>query len=409
MKKIALSIFCFGMMAVSFTSCNDAKNDVIENRVYIQEAVATPINDVLMGDEGTVTTAPITVRLAKSMPNDVKVKLGLDQLTLDSYNEANSTVYEMVPSEYLEFPEEVVLKAGETSFIVPVQITVFKGEPGVDYAIAMAIKSTEGLEALPSTSSFIYALSQPLKQMVPSFQYDNGCRLQPADQDWGELLPNYTVEFWTRVTGRTNPSTGYTINNQALFANGEGEPQNIYVRLGDVVYVDKNNRSIYNFFQIKTGGAQFDSGNPNEGNNGLQPGEWYHWAWTYDAATGTTILYKNGQQISQLVTGTGIEMPMNHINMFDSGLSYFKDNVEMAQLRVWKVTRSASQIAAFMRKEVKYTDPNLLLYIPMNEGEGAEKLADVTGHGHDMLIGQGGTNGTRHTAHAWNEYDFSSL
>ena len=411
MKKIALSIFCIGMFAVSFTSCNDAKNDVIENRVYIQEAVAQPLNDILMGDAGSVTAAPVTIRLAKAMPTDVKVKLGLDQKTLDNYNHRNSTVYEMIPEQYVEFPSEVVVKAGETSFIIPVQITAFKGEAGVDYAMAVAIKSTEGLEATTGTNSFIYALSAPLKQMVPSFQSDNGCRLQPAETDWGLSLPNYTVEFWVRVrglnyyTGEVQETGGYSVNNQAIFANGDS-PE-LYVRFGDLVYSSGGSYK-NNFLQIKTFGGQFDSGDPTKG-DGLESGQWYHFAWTYDAGTGTTILYKNGQQLSQLTTGTGREMPMNHINMFDSGRSYFRDNVEMAQLRVWKVTRTPSQIAAFMRKEVKYTDPNLVLYLPMNEGEGAEKLADVTGNGHDMLIGQGGGNGSRHTAHAWNEYDFSSL
>ena len=45
----------------------------------------------------------------------------------------------------------------------------------------------------------------------------------------------------------------------------------------------------------------------------------------------------------------------------------------------------------------------------MNEGEGATVLKDVTGNGHDMQIGQGGSNGSKNTAFAWNEYDFSSL
>lgn len=52
MKKFAINILSIGVLAASFTSCDDAKNDVIENRVYIAEAASTPINDLLMGDEG---------------------------------------------------------------------------------------------------------------------------------------------------------------------------------------------------------------------------------------------------------------------------------------------------------------------------------------------------------------------
>lgn len=418
MKKIALSIFCFSMLATSFTSCNDAKNDVIENRVYFQEAVAGPFSEVVMGDPGQVMSAPVTVRLAKALPTDVVVNLGIDQAPLDTYNQRNSTAYEMVPAEYIDFPAQVVVKAGETSFTVPVQVTAFKGEAGVDYAFALSIKSTEGLEASTGSSSFIYALSAPLKQPVPSFRTRNACRLQPATTDWGLSLPNYTVEFWVRVTGISDPTKGFSVNNQAIFSNG-GTPE-LYCRFGDLIY-SEGGRNYNNFFQIKTFGGQFDTGNPTPtGGNGLVSGQWYHIAWTYDAATGTTTLYKNGSQVSQLTTAAGAEMIVNHINMFDSGSQYFRDNVEMAQLRMWNVTRTPTQIATFMRKEVKYTDPSLIFYLPMNEGEGAEKLADVTGNGHDMLIGKGAevyyedgslksNNGGTTTAFAWTEYDFSSL
>lgn len=405
MKKFAINILSIGVLAASFTSCDDAKNDVIENRVYIAEAASTPINDLLMGDEGSVMAAPITVRLAKKMSTDVAVKVAISQSNLDNYNKRNQTTYEMVPSEYISFEENAVIKAGDISTTIPVQITAFKGEGGVDYAVSFAITEVKGIEATESTNAFIYALSAPLKQPVPSFRYDNGCRLQPSDTDWGLRLKNYTLEWWVRVTGTRSEDGGYSVNNQAIFANG-GSPE-LYIRFGDLVY-SQGGRYKNNFLQVKTMGGQFDTGDPTKG-NGLVSGQWYHFALTYDASTGITTLYKNGNELSKLTTATGVELPLDHMNMFDSGSSYFWDNVEMAQVRLWSVTRTADQIANFMRKEVKYTDPNLVFYLPMNEGEGATVLKDVTGNGHDMQIGQGGENGRRNTAHAWNEYDFSSL
>lgn len=405
MKKIAINILSLGVLAAAFTSCDDAKNDVIENRVYIAEAAANPLSDILMGDEGTVMTAPVTVRLAKKMPNDVTVKIEISQATLDEYNKRNQSAYEMVPAEYVSFPQEAIIEAGNISTEIPVQITAFKGAGGTDYALAVAITEVRGAEMTNSTSKFIYALAAPLKQAVPSFRYDNGCRLQPADTDWGLRLKNYTLEYWVRVTGTRNVNSGYSVNNQAIFANG-ASPE-LYIRFGDLVYSDgwsyKNN-----FMQIKAMGSQFDTGDPTKG-NGLESGAWYHFAVAYDASTGVTTLYKNGSKLSDLTTAAGVEMPFDHLNMFDSGYSYFQDNVEMAQVRLWSVTRTADQIANFMRKEVKYNDPNLVFYLPMNEGDGATVLNDVTGNGHDMQIGQGGDNGSRNTAHAWNEYDFSSL
>lgn len=406
MKKIALNILSLGVLVAAFTSCDDAKNDVIENRVYIAEAAANPLSDIVMGDEGTQMSAPLTIRLAKAHTNDVTVKLEMSQAALDEYNKRNQTTYEMVPAEYVSVPETAVIKAGEVSASVPVQITAFKGEGGVDYALPIAIIEAKGIESTNTSNKFIYALAAPLKQAVPTFRYNNGCRLQPADTDWGLRLTNYTLEWWVRVTGAYGDDSGYSVNNQAIFANGSGNTE-LYIRFGDLVY-SSGGRYKNNFLQVKTMGGQFDSGDPTKG-NGLESAAWYHFALTYDAATGITTLYKNGSQLSQLTTAAGVPMEFDHLNMFDSGSQYFRDKVQMAQVRLWNVTRTPDQVANYMRKEVKYTDPNLVFYLPMNEGEGATVLKDVTGNGHDMKIGEGGNNGSKNTAESWTEYDFSSL
>lgn len=399
MKKIAINILSLGVLVAAFSSCEDAKNDVIENRVYIAEAASAPLSDIIMGDEGTVMTAPVTVRLAQATDHAVTVKLGLSQTNLDAYNKRNQTTYEMVSEQYLVIPSEAVIEAGQLSVSVPVQITGFKGEGGVDYAVSVAISDPQGMEMTQSTSAFIYALSSPLKQFVPGFKRGNGCRLQPATTDWGLTLTNYTLEWWSRVDG-------YTTNNQAIFANG-GSPE-LYIRFGDLIY-SSGWSYMNNFLQVKTFGGQFDTGNPTTG-NGLESKAWYHFALTYDASTGVSLLYKNGAQVSQLATAAGQAMIINHLNMFDSGMQL--DEIRMAQVRLWSVTRTPDQIAAFMRKEVKYTDPNLVFYLPMSEIveiDGKNAFMDVTGHGHNMIIGVGGDNSSNNNVASWTEVDFSSI
>lgn len=401
MKKFALNILALGVIAASFTSCNDAKYDAIENRVYIAEAAAKPLSEIVMGDAGTVMTAPVTVRLTQATDHPVTVKLQISQANLDAYNKLNQTTYEMVPEQYVSMPTEAVINAGEVSTIVPVSITAFKGEGGVEYALSVALYDAQGMEMTQTSNKFIYALAAPLKQYVPGFSYRNGCRLQPATTDWGYSLPNYTLEWWSNVNG-------YSVNNQAIFANG-GSPE-LYIRFGDLIY-SSGGRYMNNFLQVKTFGAQFDSGNPTTG-NGLDAGTWYHFAVTYDAATGVSLLYKNGAQVAQLATAAGQPMVIDHLNMFDSGSQYFRDIVQMAQVRLWNVTRTPDQIATFMRKEVKFNDPNLVFYLPMSEIveiDGKNAFMDVTGHGHNMIIGEGGGNGASNDVSTWTEVDFSSI
>jgi hypothetical protein len=112
----------------------------------------------------------------------------------------------------------------------------------------------------------------------------------------------------------------------------------------------------------------------------------------------------NGKEVNRNNGGAGTVFSFTGCSMFGSGSTYFKDIVEMCQVRMWKTTRTAAQIAKNMKKEVKYNDPNLLFYFPMNEGEGSE-LIDVTGNGFGLSIGSGYTDGTPKTeAYSWNEY-----
>jgi hypothetical protein len=57
-----------------------------------------------------------------------------------------------------------------------------------------------------------------------------------------------------------------------------------------------------------------------------------------------------------------------------------------------------------MYKEVKYTDPNLVFYLPMNEGSGSV-LNDVTGNGHNVTIGSA-SNGSDPNVKSWQTYTF---
>jgi hypothetical protein len=396
MNKLTFNILALGIAAVGLVSC-DPKNDVIENRVYISEAASDYISDITLGDTGTSSTSSITVRLAQPADHDITVNLALDESKLKAYNDRNDTEYQVVPDEYISFSKSVVIQAGETSVLVPIEVTSFNGESGVEYAAPIAITGAQGIDVTNSSSSYIFSFGKVLKQKVPQFYYANAMSM-----DWGDPvdLPQLTLEWWARVQNPNN-NGGFTVNNQALFsfqANAE-----LYIRFGDVVYT-VNGRNVYNFLQIKTLGidANYDSGDPN--NTPLEWGKWYHFAHTYDSATGKVTLYVNGVERNSSSAAPGTVLTVKGLNMISSGSTYFKDYVQMAQVRLWKTVRSASQIAKNMNKEVKYTDPNLVFYLPMNEGEG-DVLHDVTGNGHNVTVGSA-SNGSDNQVKSWQEVSF---
>ena len=399
MKKLAFNIFALGMMVASFTACENAKNDVIDNMIYISEAASSSAGEIILGKTGEVSTGVVTVRAGHIATNDIKVQIALDPSVLTAYNKRNDVEFSVIPDEHIALPSEVVIPTGASQVEVPFTVTSFDGEKGVEYAAPIKVVSAEDIPVSTGSGAYIITFGKPLIQKAPGFSYNSKMNMVwPQQVD----LTNFTLEWWARCTNK-NGNGGFSVNNQAMFSFSANKE--LYIRFGDVVYVDKNTgRNLYNFLQIKTMGidANYDTGDPNE--NPLKWGEWIHFAHTYDAATGDVVLYMNGKEVNRNNGGAGTVFSFTGCSMFGSGSTYFKDIVEMCQVRMWKTTRTAAQIAKNMKKEVKYNDPNLLFYFPMNEGEGSE-LIDVTGNGFGMSIGSGYTDGTPKTeAYSWNEY-----
>lgn len=400
MKKIATNLSLLLLGAVALTAC-DAKNDPIDNMVYISEAATSPITEIEMGAPGTTSNASLTVRMAQVAQADTKVQLALDAATLESYNRRNDTEYKVIPSEYITFPREVTIEKGSSSTIVNIEVKAFNGDKGVEYAAPIKITSAQSQEISRGSGSYIYTFGVPLTQMCPQFAYDNSMKMNWENET---ELSNLTLEWWVRVV---NPfgNGGFSVNNQALFDfKDNNDPKlELYVRFGDVVY-SIDGTPVYNYLQIKTLGidANYDSGDP--ANNPLKWGEWIHFAHTYDASSGDVVLYMNGKEVNRSNGGAGKVFKFSGLTMCSSGMTYFRDYIEMAQVRLWKTTRTANQISSYMKKEVKYDDPNLVFYLPMNEGQGSV-LHDVTGNGHDVIIGSA-DNGTNPEANAWTQYTF---
>lgn len=399
MKKITLKTLALGMCIASFTACEDAPNDVIDNMVYISEAASASAGEIILGMTGEVSTGAITVRAGKIADNAIKVQLALDNTVLADYNSRNDVEFALIPAEYFSLPSEVTIPAGSSQVQVPFSVTSFDGEKGVEYAAPIRIVSAADVPVSTGSGSYIYTFGKPLVQKAPGFYYDSRMEMVwPGQVD----LTNFTLEWWVRCTNRYGTG-GFSINNQAMFSFSANKE--LYIRFGDIVYVNENTgRNMYNFLQIKTMGidANYDSGDPNK--NPLKWGEWIHFAHTYDAATGDVVLYMNGKEVNRNNGGAGTVFNFTGCSMFGSGSMYFRDIIEMCQLRMWKTTRSAAQIAKNMKKEVKYNDPDLLFYFPMNEGEG-QVLTDVTGNGFGLSFGSGYTDGTPRTeAYSWTEY-----
>ena len=74
MKRISLlKIMAFGVLALVHTACENAKYDVIDNLVYINEASTSKTKELTL-TEGTTRTS-LTVRLVNIINQTIKANL----------------------------------------------------------------------------------------------------------------------------------------------------------------------------------------------------------------------------------------------------------------------------------------------------------------------------------------------
>ena len=123
----------FGAMLLA--ACENAKNDTIDNLIYINEASSAKTKEVTMQD-GTTRTS-VTIRLAKAAEQDVTAELAMDASVLESYNKKNETNYKMPSEENISFPKTVTIKAGSVSAEpIDIDIQSFETE-GATYALSL--------------------------------------------------------------------------------------------------------------------------------------------------------------------------------------------------------------------------------------------------------------------------------
>lgn len=282
-----------------------------------------------------------------------------DVETTVPFDAANSTSYEVLPENYYTFNKDVKIKAGDVS----AEATNFSIKPyatpnGESYAIPIAINVTKGnVSTIGTSGKYLILLNQPLIQAVPVMNWKNHPSTD-KEKKWNESVTEYSLEFWVQMDG-------FRINNQAIFNS-----EDIYIRFGDAM-ID------YDLLQIKTLGSQVNTVTH------FLPNKWYHVAFVHDAS-GLLTIYINGVKDVTLQTKGG-PLTFTFLEMVCSGSTYFKNNCKLAQVRLWRKAITPTQIISNMYYAVKSTDPNLMGYWKLDEGQG-NMFEDCTGQGRDMTV-----------------------
>lgn len=190
---------------------------------------------------------------------------------------------------------------------------------------------------------------------------------------FAELDSFVTVMFWQYGDPVIQPQAdiifeGYTAQNQRVL--------NVHLPWDNgTVYWDAGNSSGYDRIELAAQTANYE-------------GQWNHWAFTKNVATGSMKMYLNGTLFH---SATGMTRPMSGITNFKIGSgadgNYNYDGY-VDEFTLWNKELDEATIRDWMHKDVDGTHPDineLAFYYPFNEQEGVA-AEDASGNGFDGAL-----------------------
>lgn len=125
----------------------------------------------------------------------------------------------------------------------------------------------------------------------------------------------------------------------------------------------------------------------------LLPNVWYHVAVTYDAATTTMKLYKDGALVASNSTVPAITLGnVLFIGNYNAGSGAYGVYGDLDEVRIWNYARTASEIAFTYNCTVPPNSPGLTLYYDFEQGiangtnTGITAITDRTSNGNDATL-----------------------
>ncbi len=114
--------------------------------------------------------------------------------------------------------------------------------------------------------------------------------------------------------------------------------------------------------------------------------QWVHVAVTYNVATTTLRLYRNGTLVATNTAAPAYTSETTYIGSHAGGQSYFQGRVD--ELRIWNIARTQEQLKATMYN-APVSSPNLVAYYKCNDGSG-NTLLDAKANYNGTITGAAG-------------------
>lgn len=340
-KKI---LYCFIATTLLFSGCqNELYTDATKD-YKSKQGVYMVAKDALQAfvEEGKrIEIKNLNIALAQKDEKVISVSLEVgSQSQLDVYNKLHGTEYVLLPASMYTVPYELTFESQKTLISIPLVLDDIQFSLEGSYALPISIKDGNTTIIAGQENAMVV-----LEQRINT----KALKIAGSGSEDGSMFPNdFKVDQWTMemMVKRSR----YVSNNQSIggtkTVSGASPLDEIFTRFGDVTIKP-------NQLQIKTASAQIDV--PAD-KFSAQPNVWYMIAFVYDGKTNS--VYVDGNLVAEREMRTG---PYGLTGFWIGGTNEF-----IREVRFWKSARTDQQLKSFAWKMADPSDPNLLLYYPMN-------------------------------------------
>ena len=369
MKKNIILAFA-AVLALGVTACNQADRfEYGKEIVLITGSGSSPVSkDQILADQ-----IPISYNYSLSATGvateDMKVHICFDSLAVKAYNEANKTSYVSVPRESVLINDEYVTIQKGSAVSSMTSVTMLDNsfiQEGVIYVIPISVAYVEGGNAtiLDASRSLFIKVGKTME----SFSLDIPNTGVYSTYDLGK--GKYDLDQWTlEIKAHPYNMKSRGADQLCRFAcwNEDGG--------GQVLLRFNENGKPWKTLDIVSVNGRYVTGATGEGDASegtFNANQWYMISIVWNGSD--MSVYINGEKDTPWQNTISGSQAFK-LNRFEIGMSWGgygssqSYTGRMAEMRIWNIARSQSDIASTLCS-VDAKSEGLLGYWKMNEGEG---------------------------------------
>lgn len=366
MKKYIIPVF---VAVLGLTACNQAdKFNFGKEIILVTGTDSSPISkDQILADNVPITYN-FTVSATGPVSEDVKVHLSIDSLAVVEYNKQNKTSYAAVPRNTVMLSDEYVTISKGTAVSAMTSVILLDNsfiQEGVNYVIPVSCAYLEGgkAEILPASKSLFIKLAKTMESFsldLGNTQFYSTCSLGA-----GYELNSWTLEIKAHPYSLKSRGTDQICRLCCWSEDGGGQ---MLLRFNE-------NGKPWKTLDIVAPNGRYNTNATGEGDSsegGFNENQWYMITMVWDGSNFS--VYINGEKDTPFYNGISGSQSFK-LNRFEIGMSCNGHESKqsysgrMAEMRVWNIARSASDIASTLCSVDANAD-GLVGYWKFNEGEG---------------------------------------